>query len=229
MSQKTNLIRPSAATNICPQNTRNITKLNFRVLSCISWAALKFLCVKIVKAGNIYKMIKDDILKYLHVLNEKLLQRNVKGEICLYGGAVMCLVYDARPSTKDVDAIFQPSGIIREAAKEIAIEYDLVNDWLNDGVKGFLVEHPRKVFLNLSHLVVMVADDEYMLAMKSLSARIDGTDGHDILFLIKELKITTVDDVFKIIDKYYPRRIIKPATQFFLEEIFGEIQDNSRN
>ncbi|MCG2829813.1 MAG: DUF6036 family nucleotidyltransferase [Desulfobacteraceae bacterium] len=172
-------------------------------------------------------MLRDEILKYLHALNEKLQRRNVKGEICLYGGAVMCLVYDARPSTKDVDAIFQPSKIIREMAKEIANEYELVNDWLNDGVKGFLVEHPRKVFLNLSHLVVMVADPEYMLAMKSLSARIDGTDSKDIEFLINKLKITTVDEVFKIIDKYYPRRIVKPATQFFLEEVFDEIQDNS--
>lgn len=174
-------------------------------------------------------MLRDEILKYLHALNEKLQQRNVKGEICLYGGAVMCLAYDARPSTKDVAAIFQPSETIREVAKEIANEYELVNDWLNDGVKGFLVEHPRKVFLNLSHLVVMVADPEYMLAMKSLSARIDGTDSKDIEFLINKLKITTVDEVFKIIDKYYPRRIVKPATQFFLEEVFDEIQDNSRS
>jgi len=81
----------------------------------------------------------------------------------------------------------------------------------------------------LSHLVVMVADPEYMLAMKSISARIDGTDSKDIEFLINKLKITTVDEVFKIIDKYYPRRIIKPATQFFLEEVFDEIQDNSRS
>ena len=137
----------------------------------------------------------------------------------------MCLVYDARPSTKVVDAIFQPAKIMREIAKEIANEYDLVDDWLNDGVKGFLVEHPRAVFLNLSHLIVMAADPEYILAMKSISARIDGTDSKDIEFLINELKITTIEEVFKIVDKYYPRRIIKPATQFFLEEVFDEIQD----
>ena len=104
-----------------------------------------------------------------------------------------------------------------------------MDDWLNDGVKGFLVDHPRKVFLNLSHLVVMVADSEYMLAMKSLSARIDGTDSKDIEFLINKLKIKTVEEVFNIIDKYYPRRIIKPATQFFLEEVFDETHDNSRS
>ncbi len=174
-------------------------------------------------------MLKNEILKYLHALNDKLQRRNAKGEICLYGGAVMCLVYDARPSTKDVDAIFQPVEIIREAAKDVADEYELADDWLNDGVKGFLVEHPRKVFLNLPHLTVMVAEPEYMLAMKSLSARIDGSDSKDIEFLINKLKITTVEKVLNTVEKYYPRRIIKPATQFFLEEVFDEMQDNSRS
>ncbi|MBC8419984.1 MAG: hypothetical protein H8E10_15460 [Desulfobacterales bacterium] len=84
-----------------------------------------------------------------------------------------------------------------------------------------------KVFLNLPHLVVMVADPEYILAMKSLSARIDATDGGDIVFLAKALKITSVEEVFEIIEKYYPRRMIKPATQFFLEEVFSERADRS--
>ena len=162
----------------------------------------------------------------MHRINSKLQERNVKGEICLYGGAVMCLVYEARPSTKDVDAVFQPANVIREVARGIAADYDLPPDWLNDGVKGFLVEHTRKVFLNLPHLTVMVADPEYLLAMKSLSARIDATDGADIAFLIKELKIFSIKEVFEIIETYYPRRIIKPATQFFLEELFGEKEDH---
>jgi hypothetical protein len=174
-------------------------------------------------------MLRDEIIKYLKILNQKLQVKDAKGEICLYGGAVMCLVFDARPSTKDVDAVFHPAEIIRLAAKEIATEYELADDWLNDGVKGFLVDHPQKVYLNLSNLVVMGADSEYMLAMKSLSARIDGTDSKDIEFLIKNLNIKSAEEVFKIIDKYYPRRIIKPATQFFLEEIFDEMQNDSRD
>lgn len=174
-------------------------------------------------------MLRDEIINYLNILNQKLQQRDVKGEICLYGGAVMCLVFDARPSTKDVDAIFHPADIIRKVAKEISNEYELVDDWLNDGVKGFLVEHPKKIFLNLSNLVVMVADAEYMLAMKSLSARADGTDSQDIEFLINRLNIKTSEEVFKIVDKYYPRRIIKPATQFFIEEIVNEIHNDTRS
>lgn len=174
-------------------------------------------------------MLRDEIIQFLQILNKKLKQQKVKGEICLYGGAVMCLVFDARPSTKDVDAIFHPAEIIRKAAIQISDEYDLPKDWLNDGVKGFLVDHPKKVFLKMSHLSVMVADTEYMLAMKSLSARIDGTDSQDIKFLIKKLRIASIEEVFRIIDKYYPRRIIKPATQFFLEEIFEQIQNTARN
>ena len=100
-------------------------------------------------------MLRNEIIKYLNALNEKLQQQNIKGEICLYGGAVMCLVYDARPSTKDVDAIFKPAKNIRKAAKEIAKEYELVDDWLNDGVKGFLVDHSRKVFRKYSACLCM--------------------------------------------------------------------------
>ena len=51
----------------------------------------------------------------------------------------------------------------------------------------------------------MVADSEYLLAMKALSARIDGMDGNDMEFLIKKLNIQSVEGVFSIIEKYYPR------------------------
>lgn len=168
-------------------------------------------------------MFKEEIKTCLHALNDELRAIDVKGEICLYGGAVMCLVYDARPSTKDVDAVFKPAKIIREAAKRIAERHHLDDDWLNDGVKGFVVRHPRQVFLNWSHLTVYVADPAYLLAMKSLASRVDGMDREDIRFLIKELGMTSPENVFTLIEKYYPRNRIKPATQFFLEEIFEQL------
>lgn len=42
-------------------------------------------------------------------LNSGLMDAGEKGEIGIVGGAVMCLVYKARHSTRDVDAIFKPS------------------------------------------------------------------------------------------------------------------------
>ncbi len=163
---------------------------------------------------------KSEIETYLFQVNEELIQMDVKGELYIYGGSVMCLVYSARPSTKDVDAIFEPSNIIRRAISNVAVINGINENWLNDGVKGYVVHHPREILFNWSNLNVYVPDPDYLLAMKTLAARIDGTDKEDIQFLIKELSISTPDEVFEVLEKYYPRKQIKPATQFFVEELF---------
>lgn len=163
---------------------------------------------------------KNEILSYLKELNDKLQEMQVKGEVCLYGGAVMCLIYDARPSTKDVDAVFKPTRQIRAAIKQIGKEHDLDEDWLNNGVKEYVVGHPQRIFLNLPSLKVFVPEPDYLLAMKTLAARVDATDKQDIQFIIKLLKIQSAEEVFSILENYYPRQRIKPATQYFVEELF---------
>jgi len=81
-------------------------------------------------------MDKSQIQICLVRLNDELQLLGVKGEICLYGGAVMCLVYDARPSTKDIDAVFKPAQQMREAIKRVADAFELREDWLNDAVRA---------------------------------------------------------------------------------------------
>lgn len=165
-------------------------------------------------------LAKTKIIQYLNELNQELAKRNVRGELCLYGGAVMTLVYDARPSTKDVDAVFKPTAEIREATLTIARRHGLDEGWLNDGVKGFLVAHEQEVFLSLSHLNVYVPHADYLLAMKAMAARVDAMDKEDLQFLIKKLDVKNAEDVFKILEKYYKKNQIRPATQFFIEELF---------
>jgi hypothetical protein len=155
-------------------------------------------------------------------LNEELRSMGVKGEICLYGGAVMALAYNARPDTKDVDAIFQPAARIREAAAKVARAHELRPDWLNDAVKGFLVPHKQRLFLDLSNLKVFVPEPDYLLAMKAISARHDTMDAADLRLLVDLLDIKSVEEVFRIVEDYYPREQIKPATQFFIEELLGQ-------
>jgi len=163
---------------------------------------------------------KNQIKTYLKALEKKLSEMKVKGEICLYGGAMMCLAYNARPATKDVDAIFEPTKTIRQAAQEVAQDFKLDKDWLNDSVKGFVVKHGKKILFRWPYLKVYHADPEYLLAMKALAARTDATDRKDIVFLTKKMKIKSAEEIFSVIEAYYPRKRIKPATQFFLEEIF---------
>lgn len=90
-------------------------------------------------------MEKDEIARYLTELSEVLGKIPVRGELCRYGGAVMCLVYEARPSTKDVDAVFRPVQDMRDAARKVAEANGLREDWLNAAVKGFVVQHSRRI------------------------------------------------------------------------------------
>lgn len=167
-------------------------------------------------------MTADEIKQYLGELNDELRAIDVKGEVCLYGGAVMCLVYDARPATKDVDAVFRPKKEMRLAIERIAERNNLPADWLNDGVKGFLVPHQQKILLDRSHLKVYVPEPDYLLAMKAISARAESYDPEDVALLVRALGLKSPDKVFDVIEKYYPRQQIRPATQFFIEELFDE-------
>ena len=73
------------------------------------------------------EMSREDILKYLHLLNDKLKQINKQGEVSIVGGAVMCLCFESRPATFDIDAIYQPNaiidGLVRDAKWKILSFY----------------------------------------------------------------------------------------------------------
>lgn len=162
---------------------------------------------------------KEKLLDLFHQLDEQLRARGEIGEVGVVGGSAMCLVFDARRSTKDVDAVFKPTSVIRAIAARIAEAEDLPRDWLNDAAKGFIEgTFDRVMILSLANLRVWAPEAKYLLAMKCLSARWDASDKDDVLFLIQHLKLTQVQSVFKIIEGYFPKNRIPPKTQYFLEE-----------
>lgn len=163
-----------------------------------------------------------DIERLLSLLNAELEISHATGEIYLVGGAVMCLAFDARASTNDLDAFFAPTQIIREAAIRIAERQNYPVDWLNDAVKGYLSPrgdyHP---YLDLSNLKVFVASPEYLLAMKCLAMRL-GEEFHDeadIRFLLRYLNISRYQAAIDVVAKYYPVAQVPQKTLYALEEI----------
>ena len=50
----------------------------------------------------------------------------------MFGGAAMALAYDSRRATRDVDALFEPHGIVHEEALAVATELGLPRWWLNE-------------------------------------------------------------------------------------------------
>jgi hypothetical protein len=162
-------------------------------------------------------MTAEEITQYLTELNNELRLKDIKGEVSLYGGAVMVLEFKARVATKDVDALFHPAAEIRAAVALIARRHDLPETWLNDGVKGYVVEHSKRVLFHLPNLTVFVPEPDYLLAMKALAARVDTEDEEDVLTLIRSMNIKSADEVFAIIEKYYPEKQITVKTQYFIQ------------
>jgi hypothetical protein len=101
----------------------------------------------------------------LEALNAELAIDDVRGEIYLAGGAVMCLVFHSREATKDIDALLVPADALRKAAEIVGNREGLPPGWLNDAVKGFFSESGRfGIFTELSHLKVFAPHPEYLLA-----------------------------------------------------------------
>ena len=97
----------------------------------------------------------DRIRELFAALDQELAKRDVGGEVGLLGGAVMCLVFQTRESTKDVDALFAPTRAIRAAARAVAHAFGVPDDWLNDAAKGFIVSAPPRIqVLDLPNLRV---------------------------------------------------------------------------
>lgn len=167
-------------------------------------------------------LTRGDILRLFEALNKELRARKVTGELYLVGGAVMCLVHNQRPSTKDIDAAFAPTKEVRLAAKKVGEDFGLPADWLNDAVKGFLSE--RADFapqLELDHLKVFCASAEYLLAMKCLAFRI-GQEFHDetdVRYLLRYLNIETYAAALEVIARYYPLDRFPQKTLHALEEL----------
>ena len=170
------------------------------------------------KAG----LTPQDLRRLFQLLNDELADIETTGELFLVGGAVMCLAYAARPSTQDVDGVFRPAREIREAAARVAARARVAADWLNDGVKGFLSERADFVsFLELSHLHVMVAQPEYLLAMKCLSWRIGAEfhDEDDVRYLLRLLGLTSYPSTLEVMVRYYPLERFPQKSLYGLEEL----------
>ena len=163
-----------------------------------------------------------DLRRLFALLNDELAGAQVEGELYLVGGAVMCLAYATRPSTQDVDAFFRPAGEVRVAAARVALRAGLPPDWLNDAVKGYLSERGDfRAWLELSHLRVLIAQPEYLLAMKCLAFRIGAEfhDEDDIRYLLRHLGIASYDKALDVLTRYYPLERFPQKTLYALGEL----------
>jgi hypothetical protein len=176
-------------------------------------------------------LTKTDILAGLTRLSELAQKENIVLEVSLYGGALMLLAYDARQTTKDVDAIIHPPDVGRRLAARVAKEQGWSDDWLNDDVKQFVSTFETRQpwtppGLNAPALRITRPTAKYLLAMKVMACRkaLPGYlgDETDIAFLLRKMAVKNVADVERIVDQYFPDTVLPAATVAVLERLLAD-------
>jgi len=154
-------------------------------------------------------------------LGERLARRGVVADLYVFGGAAMALAYDARRSTRDIDAVFQPHGIVLDEARAVANELGLPQWWLNEQASVYVApggdSAAPRVF-DHPGLRVSAASPEHLLAMKVLAAR--RRDGDDIRFLVKHLGLSTVEEVLALCAEVFPDEEVPARARLVLEDGF---------
>jgi hypothetical protein len=167
---------------------------------------------------------RNEIVQAFIALSRRLHLRGVVGEVYVVGGAAIALAFDERRTTRDIDAVFEPKNVVYEAAAEVAEELSLPVGWLNDAVKGFLVEDPaRQQVLELPGLRCAVGSPRILLAMKVLAHRV-GEDEDDVRLLARELGLSTAEEVLEVAEEVYGDRL-DAAARFFVEELLSPSAD----
>jgi hypothetical protein len=160
------------------------------------------------------------IIAALEALGEELTSQGIRGQVFIVDGAAMALAYSTRRVTRDIGAVFEPKTAIYRAAERVAERLELPEDWLNDGVKGFLPGADREAvpLAEVNGIEVTTASARYLLAMKLLAMRF-GEDDDDIQILLGQTGIQTADEALALLARMYPHLDPPLKTRLFLEEI----------
>ena len=156
-------------------------------------------------------------------LGDRLAHRGIVADIYVIGGAAMALAYDARRATRDIDAVFQPHGVVLEEARAVADELGLPPWWLNEQASIYVApggdpaaprvfDHPG--------LRVSVASPEHLLAMKVLAAR--RRDMEDISYLVKHLGLSSAAEVLEVCASVFPEEPIPDRARLVIEDLFND-------
>ncbi len=175
---------------------------------------------------NALRFDREQIARLLTELGQELDHDGVRAELFVVGGAAMALAYNTRRMTADVDAVFEPKQVVYDAARRIADRHpDLPEDWLNDGVKGFLPgpDHNARAVLDIAGIAVSTASPEYLLALKVQASRID-RDADDIRLLagLCDPPARTAEDVLEIAERIVGAQRLSAKAQYVVQTMFPD-------
>ncbi|MFP4166048.1 MAG: hypothetical protein ACLFUF_02650 [Opitutales bacterium] len=176
-------------------------------------------------------MKASTIIEALRRLGQLAEAQSIKLEISIYGGSAFLLAYNSREGTKDIDALLKPREEGERLATRVARELDLPEDWINRNVVQFIspkIESKRRLAAieEATGLIVHVPTADYLLAMKALACRRPigeyRGDLDDLDFLIRKMKIRSLDQIQEAVDRFYPDDLIRPQDRALLQTLIDQ-------
>ena len=168
---------------------------------------------------------RADLIELLGLMAAEARQRDVHIEMFLVGGGAMALAYNTARMTGDLDGVFEPKEVVYDIAAVVALQsrFELAPDWLNDGVKGFLPgpDDEATVCYEEEGLSVRVGSPRYLFVLKAMASRESDVD--DLRLLYRLSGFQSADQALDTVVAAYPGVKIKPAIQFTIEGIAGEV------
>jgi hypothetical protein len=174
-------------------------------------------------------------------MGQYLLDRKTLGEIAIYGGSAILFQFDWRKTSLDVDARVTSDGnhgLIIDAVHDAAKRLDLPRSWLNESVAMYVRRqegNADRVLVGLYPsaerfgLRVMAAKPAYILAMKLKAlerATADDRDYQDAVKLGIECRVSTVDALKDLFQKFFGNDGLPLAVELRLNELASAIQTN---
>lgn len=138
------------------------------------------------------------------------------------GGSAIALAYSPDRAKRDVDAVFEPKMRVNEEAKRMVEDLGLPGDWLDDGVKELVPDFGddgQQTMTTSEGIHVVIPSPEYLFAMKAVAARI-GIDDVDLRLLADRIGVTTADQAYQLVERFYRVERISPKAGFFIQAMF---------
>lgn len=182
----------------------------------------------------LYKLTKEQIDQIFFDIAKELKKR-LKGnkfsyELIIVGGASILLNYSFRMTTVDIDCVDVNDVLMNEIVNKVGDKYSLPNGWINTDFLKTSSYTPKlaqyssfyKSYLN-DTLIVRTIKDEYLVAMKVVSARKYKNDYSDIYGIIHENPKLSLETILKAVEQLYgPNMIIEPEMFSFLTSVFKD-------
>lgn len=186
----------------------------------------------------LYNLSKKEIdalfLEIAKELKKKLKGKKFSYELVIVGGASILLNYSFRMSTIDIDCVDVNDALMNEIINTVGDKHNLPSGWINtdflktNSYSPKLVQYSSfyKSYLN-DTLIIRTIKDEYLIAMKMVSARKYKNDYSDIYGIIKENPTLNLDKILNAFNHLYGQSIsIDDDMINFIKSVFDSKVDN---